>query len=538
MPTLNMASSLSFFSRSLVFYSLSCCVRVAQTRPQEKRERLASAQARGEPSDQHNARHEFFFSFSLSLRVCECSLLSLVFLNEFHHIFFSMPLLHLLATATPPPPKPPPLSSSPSPRKVAETARKRLAKEALKKQEKKQQESKRKDSSSRSSNSANSNAAATARTPKSPLSASTSQTLRGLSARPKRALGQNFVVDEQVLDSVTRAALGGNGSGSSVGVLEVGPGTGNLTRRLLDFSSKNSSPSSSSSSSPPSFVVTALTAVEKDDALSENLQKTLVAEEPRLKLIHEDFLLVNLPVEVQALRERAAAAAGASSSTSTSSTSSTSSSSSPPSSQPLPLPRAVVVANLPYNITSDALRILLPLGESISDVYLMLQDEAAQRLAGAREGDADWRGASALARYFSEPEVLFGIPARAFLPPPRVDSALVRFRLKRPEERAPRATDEKLLKAVIRAAFAQRRKALKNSLGALVGAEAAAAAVAAAGLDPLSARADAVGVPAFVAIANAIAEATDPEVLAAVAVEEEEEVKEGGEEEVGGVEER
>ena len=429
------------------------------------------------------------------------------------------------AANAPPPPKPPPLSSSPSPRKVAETARRRLAKEKLKKLEK---ENKRKEFSSPSStNSSNSSSTSTSATAsgkiKSPLSASTSRTLRSLSARPKRALGQNFVVDEAVLDNVTRAALGARASGGedpriNVGVLEVGPGTGNLTRRLLDFSR----PSSSSHSATP-FVVSALTAVEKDDALAENLRTTLAEEEPlRLRLVHDDFLRINLPVEVAALRERAANYSSSSPSPSADSASS-------------PLPRAVVVANLPYNITSDALAILLPLGDSISEIHLMLQDEAAERLAGSREGDRDWRGASALARYFSDPEVLFKIPARAFLPKPRVDSALVRFRLKRPEERSPRASDEKLLKAVIRAAFAQRRKALKNSLGALVGTEAAAAAIVAAGLDPASARADAVSVPQFVAIANAIVEASDPAVLAAAAAasaefRSEEEEEEDGEE--------
>ena len=431
------------------------------------------------------------------------------------------------SAANAPPPKPPPLSSSPSPRKAAETARRRLAKEKLKKQER---ENKRKESSSPSrSSSSTSTASKTTTASKSPpsLSTSTSRTLRSLSARPKRALGQNFVVDEEVLDRVTEAALARKKGSGGVGVLEVGPGTGNLTRRLLDFGggggaapSSSSSSSSSPSSSGRLVVVSALTAVEKDDALAENLKSTLEVEEGgRLRIVHEDFLKVNLPVEIQALRERAAAFAAGDSSPPPppSSPSSSSLSPSPPSPPPLLLPRAVVVANLPDNLTSDALRILLPMGESISEVHLMLQDEAARRLAGAREGDPDWRGASALARYFSEPEVLFGIPARCFLPKPRVDSALVRFRLKRPEERLPRASDERLLRAVISAAFAQRRKALKNSLGALVGQQEAAAAIEAAGLDPSSARADAVSVGQFVTIANAIVEASDPAVLAAAA---------------------
>ena len=421
------------------------------------------------------------------------------------------------AASAPPPPKPPPLSSSPSPRKTAETARRRLAKEKLKKQE---QENKRKESPPSSSRHSTS-APAGKTPPKSPLSTSTARTLRSLSARPKRALGQNFVVDEEVLDRVARAALGGGvggvgGGGGGVGVLEVGPGTGNLTRRLLGLALAAPPPAPPGRPSRAArLAVSALTAVEKDDALAENLRATLAREEgPRLRLVHADFLEINLPAEVEALRRRAAAAAACPLSASASASAPAPA---PSSSSSSPLPRAVVVANLPYNITSDALALLLPCGDSISDVWLMLQDEAARRLAGSREGDADWRGASALARYFSEPEVLFGIPARCFLPRPRVDSALVRFRLKRPEERSPRASDERLLRAVIRAAFAQRRKALRNSLGALVGPEAASAAVSAAGLDPLSARADAVSVPQFVAIANAIAEASDPEALLAAA---------------------
>ena len=111
------------------------------------------------------------------------------------------------------------------------------------------------------------------------------------------------------------------------------------------------------------------------------------------------------------------------------------------------------------------------------------------------------------ARYYSDPAFLLRVPASAFLPPPRVNSALVSFALRDPGARgdpAP-AADERALGAVIAAAFAQRRKKLRNALAPLFGgdAEGAGAALSAVGVDP-DGRADAAGVDVFVRAAGAV----------------------------------
>lgn len=292
-----------------------------------------------------------------------------------------------------------------------------------------------------------------------PTLAATRAALARVDARAKRSLAQNFVIDEAVLDAV----VAGAGLGPGDGVLEVGPGTGNLTRRLLATGA-------------------AVLAVEKDDALADLLRDDLGGE-PRFRLVHGDALAVNLPQELARLADAATA---------------TRDPAAPPSTPP---PRLAVVANLPYNITGDALRLLLPLCPPLSTVLLMLQAEAAERYATSTPSSPAWRGATVLARHYATPRMLLRVPAAAYYPPPRVESAVVAFDLLPPSARLPVA-DDRVLRAVVAAAFNQRRKALRNSVGGLVGGD-GAAVVAAAGLHP-DARADAVDVAGFVALANAV----------------------------------
>ena len=169
-----------------------------------------------------------------------------------------------------------------------------------------------------------------------------------------------------------------------------------------------------------------------------------------------------------------------------------------------PSPRLSVVANLPYNITGDALRLLLPASPPLTRVLLMLQADAAERYSTSTPASPAWRGATVLARHYSVPKLLFRIPSCAYYPAPRVESAVVSFDLTPLSSRPP--VDDRTLRTVVTAAFNQRRKALRNSVAGLLGGDgvAAAAAVAAAGLEP-DARADAVSVAGFVALANAVA---------------------------------
>eukprot|EP00976_Prorocentrum_cordatum_P100502 1192260-Prorocentrum_minimum.AAC.1 len=93
-----------------------------------------------------------------------------------------------------------------------------------------------------------------------------------------------------------------------------------------------------------------------------------------------------------------------------------------------------VVANLPYNITSDALKRLLPMGDNISDVVVMVQLEAAERFTSASPGDGDYRPISVRVHFYSTPEFVRKVDKSLYYPAPAVDGAIIRFKLKQSNE--------------------------------------------------------------------------------------------------------
>ena len=161
---------------------------------------------------------------------------------------------------------------------------------------------------------------------------------------------------------------------------------------------------------------------------------------------------------------------------------------------------ARVVANLPYNVATPMLFAVLDT-EHVRDAYVMVQREVGQRWA-ARPGDALYAGVSVRLALAATVTVDLTIPRTVFLPVPNVDSVMVRVS-RRPD--APPRSVRRRVARVVDAAFAQRRKTLRNTLRAAFG-EAGVAALATAGVDP-SARAETLGVDDFVAIASALAAA-------------------------------
>jgi len=153
-----------------------------------------------------------------------------------------------------------------------------------------------------------------------------------------------------------------------------------------------------------------------------------------------------------------------------------------------------VVANLPYNVGTPLLIKWLTGPLRPESMSLMFQKEVAQRVA-ARVGSDAYGRLAVIAQAVAEAEVVMDLPARAFTPPPRVASAVVRL-----TPRAERPPDAELeaLEAVTREAFGQRRKMLKSSLKTLGG----EALCTAAGIDP-QARAETVDVAGFLALARA-----------------------------------
>jgi 16S rRNA (adenine1518-N6/adenine1519-N6)-dimethyltransferase len=219
-------------------------------------------------------------------------------------------------------------------------------------------------------------------------------------------------------------------------VLEIGPGKGALTFPLLDAGYH-------------------VTAVEFDRSLAENL--AAIAPE-RLRVEQADFLRFDF--------------------------------------SRLPDGPLFVVANLPYSTGTAILTRLLEMPEKFPRIVVMLQREVAQRLV-AGPGSRAYGSLSIFTQMQAEVQMGFSVPPEAFRPPPRVDSAVVRLDL----SVAPRfrCADPQAFRRLVRSAFAQRRKTLRNSLGSVYGKEIALAAMARAGIDPIR-RAETVSIPEFCAL--------------------------------------
>jgi 16S rRNA (adenine1518-N6/adenine1519-N6)-dimethyltransferase len=166
---------------------------------------------------------------------------------------------------------------------------------------------------------------------------------------------------------------------------------------------------------------------------------------------------------------------------------------------------ATVVANLPYNVASPVLFRLLDLRARLPRAVLMLQLEMAERLT-ARPGSKVYGASSVLVQAFAQARIAFRVSRRSFLPPPDVDSAIVDIRW----SATPRADlgDPDLFRAVVRAAFGQRRKMLRNALRPLLDARglpagASEALLRAAEIDP-TARAETLDLAAFARLTRAL----------------------------------
>ncbi len=230
---------------------------------------------------------------------------------------------------------------------------------------------------------------------------------------PKRSLGQNFVQDPSALDKIVDAAELAPGAT----VLEIGPGTGALTERLAHS-------------------VRRVIAVELDTRL-EPILKAALGHLPNVEIVFGDILETNVPALVG---DEA----------------------------------YVVVANVPYYITSAILRSLLESPKPPRRIVLTVQLEVAERLV-AQPGDMSLLAISA--QFYAKTQIAGRLKAAIFWPRPEVDSAIVRLdTYDRPLVDVP---SEQAFFRMVRAGFSQKRKQLKNSLGAE-----GAALLERAGIDP------------------------------------------------------
>ncbi|MBA4495830.1 16S rRNA (adenine(1518)-N(6)/adenine(1519)-N(6))-dimethyltransferase RsmA [Paenactinomyces guangxiensis] len=238
-----------------------------------------------------------------------------------------------------------------------------------------------------------------------PISSRTRELLSRYGIVLKKSLGQNFLTDMHVLDKIIRAAeLTGNS-----GVLEIGPGIGALTERLAEQAKK-------------------VVAVELDQRLIPVLEQLFIAK-PHVKIIHGDAIRVDLN---EIIREHFQEAE-----------------------------TIHVVANLPYYVTSPIIVRLLAERLPLKNIVVMIQKEVADRLT-ALPGSKNYSSLTVLVHYFAKAEEVAHVPSHVFVPRPKVDSAVTRLRLR--DQPAVRVSDEALFFKVVRAAFAQRRKTLLNTL--------------------------------------------------------------------------
>jgi len=263
-----------------------------------------------------------------------------------------------------------------------------------------------------------------------------------LGLRPTKQRGQNFVIDANTVRRIVREA----GVGADDVVVEVGPGLGSLTLALLE-------------------VVRHVTAIEIDPLLARRLPETIAAMAPAQAERFDVVLADALRVE----------------------------------SVPGPPPTALV-ANLPYNVSVPVLLHLLALLPSLEKGLVMVQAEVADRLT-AGPGSKVYGIPSLKMAWFAEVRRAGAVGRNVFWPAPNVDSGLVGWTRREPP--ATSATRQQVF-AVIDAAFAQRRKALRGALSGIGGSAAAAeAALKASGIDPL-ARGESLGLGEFVRITEAL----------------------------------
>lgn len=222
-----------------------------------------------------------------------------------------------------------------------------------------------------------------------------------------KSLGQNFLIDDNVIDKILNGARLSEGDN----IIEVGPGIGTLTREMGKIADK-------------------VVAIEIDKSLIPILKETLGGFD-NIEVVNNDILKVNIEELVKEKFDN----------------------------KPIKL-----VANLPYYITTPIVMKFLEENIPVTDIVVMVQKEVADRM-NAKPSTKDYGALSVAVQYYCDTEIVAKAPRHMFIPQPNVDSTVIGLHVR--EEKKYNVDNEDIFFKTVKASFGQRRKTLLNSLGGL-----------------------------------------------------------------------
>lgn len=225
----------------------------------------------------------------------------------------------------------------------------------------------------------------------------------------KKSLGQNFLVDSNIIDIITAAA----GIKGDEFLIEIGPGIGSLTEAVLDKLKEGK-----------------MLAVEKDSAMVEVLED-IFADQKNLTVIDQDALNINWEELISKYNR---------------------------SKRPIKL-----LANLPYYITTPIIMSILESRVNLEQLVFMVQKEVGERICSG-PGTKKFGSLSVAVQYYMEPEIIHQVPAAVFIPQPDVDSVIISLKPYQKNKYQENVIDEKFFFQIVKSIFQQRRKTLRNSL--------------------------------------------------------------------------
>jgi len=218
----------------------------------------------------------------------------------------------------------------------------------------------------------------------------------------KKKYGQNFLEDSELSEKIIEIS----GVSKDIEVIEIGPGLGFLTEKLIEKSKY-------------------LTAFEIDDDLIPVLKKKFQGRD-NFSLVHEDFMTTDLGTFLEGKKN------------------------------------IKVVANIPYYITSPIINKLIEYRKNISEIYLMVQKEVAERIA-SEAGSKNMSLLTHAVQFYADAEYLFTVPKEKFTPVPKVDSAFLKIKMFDDERYEKQISEEEYFK-YLKTAFSNKRKSITNNL--------------------------------------------------------------------------